>query len=54
MLLDKGMATFLTVAMALSPPTPRAPAQPVASDTVCGLEPEIVRIWASMVLAHAP
>ncbi|WP_171076213.1 hypothetical protein [Streptomyces sp. YIM 121038] len=54
MLVDKGMVAFLTVAAALSPRVPRAPVPPTTPDAVCGLEPEVVRIWASMVLAHAP
>ncbi|MFI6690086.1 hypothetical protein [Streptomyces sp. NPDC050485] len=50
----KGMAAFLAMARAMAPRPRRlaGPAQPMV--LAAPLERDIVRIWASMVLAHAP
>jgi hypothetical protein len=51
----KGMVAFLRVAGTLLPARSHPPAAPVAPPARPGaLEPEIIRVWSRMVLAHAP
>ncbi|WP_127359899.1 hypothetical protein [Actinacidiphila soli] len=54
MLVAKGMAAFLRVAAALVPAAPRRLPPPSAPSDLPGpVEPEIIRVWSRMVLAHA-
>jgi hypothetical protein len=53
-LLAKGMAAFLAVARAIAPQPRRPAAPPQPMHLAAPLERDVVRIWASMVLAHAP
>jgi hypothetical protein len=51
----KGMAAFLKIASRLAPaPTAAAPSIRAQADAVAGMEGQLVRILAGMVLAHAP
>lgn len=51
----KGMAAFLKIASRLLPiPAAAAPSAPVPAGPVAGMEGQLVRILAGMVLAHAP
>ncbi|WP_181446628.1 hypothetical protein [Streptomyces sp. NTH33] len=50
------MVAFLRAAAALAAAAmPRSPvaAPPTARETPIGLDPQIVRVWSRMVLAHA-
>ncbi|KPI17302.1 hypothetical protein OV450_8025 [Actinobacteria bacterium OV450] len=51
---DKGLLVFLKVAGALVPAWTRPLPEPVEPLTATGVEPEIIRVWSRMVLAHAP
>jgi hypothetical protein len=53
-LVAKGMVAFLAVAATLAPLPPPRPSPATPAGPVCGLEREIVTVWARMVLAHAP
>jgi len=49
------MVAFLYVINALVPAAPRRPASSAGPPIPQGaVEPEIIRIWSRMVLAHAP
>jgi hypothetical protein len=55
-LVARGMVAFLRVTASLAAAaTPRspAPAPPTARGTPAVLDPEVVRVWSRMVLAHA-
>jgi hypothetical protein len=54
-LLNRGLAAFLALATALAPVAERvAQPPPPQVGLASGLEQEIVRIWAQMVLANPP
>ncbi|MEU5547284.1 hypothetical protein AB0G85_33735 [Streptomyces sioyaensis] len=56
MLVARGMVAFLRVAVSLAAAAASrspAPARPTACGTPAGLDPEVVRVWSRMVLAHA-
>jgi hypothetical protein len=54
-LLNRGLAAFLALATALAPVAERvAQPSPPQAGLASGLEQEIVRIWAQMVLANPP
>lgn len=55
MLTAKGMAAFLAIASHLAPTRAAVvPSTPVPASAVAGVEGQLVRILAGMVLAHAP
>jgi hypothetical protein len=51
----KGLVAFLRVTTALVPAAPWRPPSPTAAQCPAGpVDPEIIRVWSRMVLAHAP
>lgn len=55
MLATKGMVAFLHVTAALVPAAPRRlPASAALPGRAGPVDPEIIRVWSRMVLAHAP
>ena len=54
-LVARGMVAYLTAAAALgAAAAPRTPAPTTApAVTVSTLDPEVIRVWSRMVLAHA-
>ncbi|MFD4243676.1 hypothetical protein ACFWP3_19070 [Streptomyces sp. NPDC058525] len=55
MLTAKGLVAFLRVTAALVPAARWRPPSPAAPQSQAGpVDPEIIRVWSRMVLAHAP
>jgi hypothetical protein len=51
----KGLVAFLRVTAVMVPATQWRPASPTAPQSPAGpVDPEIIRVWSRMVLAHAP